>query len=42
MHAGLKNLYVTQNQFSFDEFAVITLECLMLLEREEYLKSRKG
>ena len=42
IHAGLNNIYVSQDQFSFDEFAVITLEGLMLLEREEYLKSREG
>lgn len=42
LHAGLNNLYRTQSEFSFDEFAVITLEGLMLLEREEYLKSREG
>jgi len=42
IYGGLNNLYRSQNQFSFDEFAVITLEGLMLLEREEYLKSRNG
>lgn len=42
MHGGLKNLYSIQSEFSFDEFAIITLEGLMLLEREEYLKSQEG
>lgn len=41
LHAGLNNLYASQSEFSFDEFAVVTLEGLMLLEREEYLKSHK-
>lgn len=42
IHGGLNNIYASQEQFSFDEFAIITLEGLMLLEREEYLKSGEG
>ncbi len=42
IHAGLTNLYRSQNELSFDEFAVVTLEGLMLLEREEYLKGAAG
>lgn len=42
LHVGLKNLYSTQSEFSFDKFAIITIEGLMLLEREEYLKSHEG
>ena len=38
--AGLENLFRSQDNFDFDQFAVITLEALMLLEREEYLKNR--
>ena len=39
---GMKNLFNTQDDLNFDEFAITTLEGLMLLEREEYLKSVKG
>lgn len=42
IHAGLTNLYLSQSELSFDEFATLTLEGLMLLEREEYLKSFAG
>ena len=42
IHAGLKNIYISQTEYSFDQFAVVTLEGLMLLEREEYLKSHEG
>jgi len=42
IHAGLKNIYISQTDYSFDQFAVVTLEGLMLLEREEYLKSHEG
>jgi putative transposase len=42
IHAGLKNIYISQIDCSFDQFAVVTLEGLMLLEREEYLKSHEG
>jgi transposase-like protein len=42
IHAGLTNLYNGQTEFNFDKFAVVTLEGLMLLEREEYLKSHNG
>lgn len=37
--AGMKNLVVSQDVFTMDEF---TLEILMLLEREEYLKGANG
>lgn len=40
--AGLSNLFKSQDNLSFDEFAITILECLMLLEREEYLKSHPG
>lgn len=36
---GIENLFKTQDELSFDQFAVTVLEGLMLLEREEYLKS---
>lgn len=42
IHAGLNNLYKSQTEFSFDKFAITTLEGLMLLEREEYLKGHEG
>jgi transposase-like protein len=42
IHAGLTNLYKSQSELDFDEFAIVTLEGLMLLEREEYLKSHIG
>lgn len=42
IHAGLSNLYLSQTELNFDNFAVTTLEGLMLLEREEYLKSMNG
>ena len=40
--AGIENIFRTQDTLSFDEFAIVTLEGLMLLEREEYLKSAHG
>ncbi len=42
LQAGISNLFKSQTEFSFDKFAIVTLEGLMLLEREEYLKSAKG
>ena len=38
IHAGLKNIYISQKDYSFDQFAVVTLEGLMLLERGRILK----
>lgn len=40
MHTGIQNIFQTQDVLSFDQFAVTTLEILMLLEREEYLKNQ--
>ena len=40
--AGLMNLYSSQSDLDFNKFTLITLESLMLLEREEYLKSARG
>ncbi len=40
--AGLKNLYNSQDELDFDKFTLTVLESLMLLEREEYLKSSLG
>jgi transposase-like protein len=42
MHAGLTNLFQSQTELILDQFAVITLEGLMLLDREEYLKQKAG
>jgi hypothetical protein len=42
IHGGLKNIYISQTDYSFDQFAVVTVEGLMLLEGEEYLKSDEG
>ena len=39
---SLQSLFVNQNELTFDKFAITTLEALMLLEREEYLKSSTG
>ena len=39
---SLSSLFVNQTELSLDQFAVSTLEALMLLEREEYLKSNTG
>lgn len=39
---GLKNLFNSQNELTFDKFTITVLEALMLLEREEYLKSSAG
>jgi transposase-like protein len=39
LFAGMKNLLHSQDIFSMDQFAVKILEILMLLEREDYLKS---
>ena len=38
IYAGLKNLFQSIDKIKLDEFVVIVLECLMLLERESYLK----
>ena len=40
--AGMKNLYASQAGLDFNKFALIILESLMLIEREEYLKSANG
>ena len=40
--AGLKNLFTSQDDLVFDKFTIVVLESLMLLEREEYLKSSAG
>jgi putative transposase len=40
--AALTNLFKSQESFAFDAFAVTTLEALMLLEREEYLKNSES
>ena len=39
---SLNNLFKNQTELSFDEFVLVILEVLMLLEREEYLKSHAG
>ena len=41
-HNSLVNIFHHQDNLSFDQFALATLEGLMLLEREEYLKSKQG
>ena len=40
--AGLNNLFQSQEVLDLDQFSIVTLESLMLLEREEYLKSKTG
>ena len=42
LQAGIENLYKSQDSYNLEEFSVKTLEVLMLLEREEYLKSEEG
>ncbi len=42
IHAGLGNLFISQDTLNLDKFSITVLEGLMLLEREEYLKSHKG
>ena len=32
IHAGLANIFASQDEVSFNKFAIITLEALMLLE----------
>ncbi|MCG8339884.1 MAG: hypothetical protein MI674_01220 [Cytophagales bacterium] len=39
---SLVNSFPHQDTLSFDQFALATLEGLMLLEREEYLKGKQG
>jgi len=39
---SLQNLFINQTELTLDQFAITTLEALMLLEREEYLKSSSG
>jgi len=40
--SSLQSLFTNQNELSLDQFAITTIEALMLLEREEYLKSANG
>ena len=42
VQASLSNLFQNQSELSLDQFARVVLEALMLLEREEYLKSHEG
>ena len=42
IYVALKNLYEIQDNLGLDQFAIIVLESLMLLEREVYLKSFSG
>ena len=42
LFAGMKNLLHSQDIFSMEEFSVKILEILMLLEREDYLKTKIG
>ena len=40
--AGLNSLFKSQDTLSLDEFTMVVLEALMLLEREDYLKGHNG
>ena len=42
IQTALGNLFQNQSEVNLDRFAVIVLEALMFLEREEYLKGYKG
>ena len=41
IQASLTSLFKSQDSLSLDQFAITTLEALMLLEREEYLKQHQ-
>lgn len=40
--AGLQNLFKSQEVFNLEQFSILTLEAIMLLERNEYLESEQG
>ena len=40
--AGLNSLFKSQDTLNLDEFTIVVLEALMLLEREDYLKGHNG
>ncbi len=42
IYTALNNLFKHQNELNFDEFILVILRAIMLLEREEYLKSHEG
>ena len=42
IHNSLVNIFRHQDNLSFDQFALATLEGLILLEREEYLKAKQA
>ena len=42
IHNSLVNIFHQQDNLAFDHFALDTWDGLMLLEREEYLKSKHG
>ena len=42
IHNSLVNIFHHQDNLSFDQFALATLEGPLLLEREEYLKGKQG
>lgn len=42
LQAGMKNLFQSQDVHGITEFSIKIIEILMLLEREEYLKSEAG
>jgi len=42
LYAGIKNLFQSQDVLKLEAFSILILEILMLLEREEYLKSLEG
>ena len=39
---AMNNLFKHQNELDLDQFTIVVLEALMLLEREEYLKNHDG
>ena len=41
IEAGIVNLFNSQDVMDVDKFALSTIETLMLIEREEYLKNIK-
>ncbi len=42
VYTSLQSLFQSIEEMPLDKFVIVVLECLMLLEREEYLKSSKG
>ncbi len=42
IYTAMDNLFKNQSELNLDQFIIVVLEVLMLLEREEYLKNHEG